>query len=504
MIEIAPKVVALACRWVVAEGATEAGGAKLVPVLCSGRVTPGFILQSFEWGASGVLVAGCGPEKCRYVFGARQQEGQFGVTREVLKVLGIPEERVKLAWVAGPEQLEKVAAEFTAKVRKLPPLPIAVRRPEPEKAPDIEDVRADGRAFACIECGKCTGFCPVSRHTKSYSPHRIVNRSFFSEVPEKELADSVWGCLTCGLCERRCPAAVKYAQLQQGLRGRARAAGETGRCTHSGALLTLMRLMAAGAPAGPAGVDPRGGAPRPGGGHGPLRRLRAVLRRVLLPHGGGHRRHAPGLAPQRAGDRAGRDAGRALLRPRPPLERGPRERRAAREEERARLRARGVKRMIFPCAECQRTWAQDWPRLAGGRTAAPGPPQRAGGGRRAPLRTAAAGSPSRTPAGSGATSASTRRRAGAMARPGVELAEMRRSGSRCLCGAGGHLVGCDGRGPGRPPGRGAGDRGGGPGHRLSQVPDSLPLRHAGKEQIRIENVAEMVVGALDGGREGQR
>ncbi|MCU0727321.1 MAG: hydrogenase iron-sulfur subunit, partial [Planctomycetes bacterium] len=358
MIEIAPKVVAFVCRWVAPENTTELGGAKLVPVLCSGRVSPGFLLQAFEWGASGVLVAGCGPEKCRYLFGARQQEGQFGVTREVCRILGIGEERVKLAWVAGPEQLAEVVSEFTAAVRALPPLPIMARPPEASAPPSIEDVREDGHAYACIDCGKCTGFCPVSRHTKSYSPHRIVERSFFSDVPEKELADAVWGCLTCGLCERRCPAGVKYATLQQGLRARARAAGDTGRCTHSGSLLTMMRLHANGdipqnrldwIPAD-AKVAKEGDTVLYVGcapyfdkffGHMGVKTTDATRGALRL-------LNAMGIEPVVMADEicCGHDL----------LWSGDREnfeRLAKKNVE--MLKARGVKRMIFPCAECHRT-----------------------------------------------------------------------------------------------------------------------------------------------------
>jgi heterodisulfide reductase subunit D len=240
-----PKVVAFACRWSLGDEQAELGGAKLIPVICSGRVSPGFILQAFEWGAAGVLVAGCGTKDCRYLFGAKQQEGQFAMVREVIELLGIGEERIQLSWVEGPEELEKVTTEFTKKIEALGPAPI-VPTAITATVPEMEDLREDSRAFACIDCGKCTGFCPVSRHTLGYSPHRIVGQSVFKDTPEKDVAEAVWGCFTCGLCERRCPAGVKYASLQQGLRQRARAEGETGQCSHSGSLLSIMRLHAHG------------------------------------------------------------------------------------------------------------------------------------------------------------------------------------------------------------------------------------------------------------------
>lgn len=245
MTEKTPKVVAFACRWSLGDEQAEMGGVKLIPVICSGRVSPGFILQAFEWGAAGVLVAGCGTEDCRYLFGAKQQEGQYAMVREVIELLGIGEERIQLSWVKSPDELAEVTTAFKKKIEALGPAPI-VPTEVTANVPEMADLRELSRAFACIDCGKCTGFCPVSRYTKGYSPHRIVGQSVFKKTPEKEVAEAVWSCFTCGLCERRCPAAVKYSKLQQGLRQRARADGETGQCTHSGSLLSIMRLHAHG------------------------------------------------------------------------------------------------------------------------------------------------------------------------------------------------------------------------------------------------------------------
>jgi len=363
------RVVAFACRWSLGDEQKDVDGVKMIPVICSGRVSPGFILEAFEWGAEGVLVAGCGTEDCHYIFGAKQQEGQFGLVKEVTRLLGIEDERLKLAWVKGPEELEKVAAEFAATVRALGPRKVTVHEGGPAKGPGIEELREISRAFACIDCGKCTGFCPVSRHTKGYSPHRIVGRALFNEVPEKELAEAVWGCLTCGLCERRCPAGVKYATLQQGLRARARAEGDTGRCTHGGSLLSLMRIHAnteltqnrlawvpedakvseEGDTALFVGCAPYFDAFFDYLGVKTLDATKGTLK--LL--------NRMGVAPVIMPDElcCGHDL----------LWSGDRENfeRLARKNV-ENLKARGVKKVVFPCAECYRTASRDWAEVTGG------------------------------------------------------------------------------------------------------------------------------------------
>ncbi len=64
--EFDPKIIAFACNWCAYSAADLAGVSRLqyppniriIRVMCSGRVNPGFILKALELGADGVLVAG--------------------------------------------------------------------------------------------------------------------------------------------------------------------------------------------------------------------------------------------------------------------------------------------------------------------------------------------------------------------------------------------------------------------------------------------------------------
>ena len=61
-----PKIVGFLCNWCSYAGADLAGtsrkkyapNVRVVRVMCSGRVEPGFIIKAFEQGADGVLVCG--------------------------------------------------------------------------------------------------------------------------------------------------------------------------------------------------------------------------------------------------------------------------------------------------------------------------------------------------------------------------------------------------------------------------------------------------------------
>jgi Fe-S oxidoreductase len=73
--------------------------------------------------------------------------------------------------------------------------------------------------YACLQCGKCTGGCPVSLR----APLNI--RSLMREVlmggsPEVALeSPGLWDCTTCATCTLRCPRGLKPSEVIVGLRG---------------------------------------------------------------------------------------------------------------------------------------------------------------------------------------------------------------------------------------------------------------------------------------------
>ena len=73
--------------------------------------------------------------------------------------------------------------------------------------------------YACLQCGKCTGGCPVSLR----APLNI--RSLMREVlmegkPDVALeCPGLWDCTTCATCTLRCPRGLKPSEVIVGLRG---------------------------------------------------------------------------------------------------------------------------------------------------------------------------------------------------------------------------------------------------------------------------------------------
>ncbi|MBM3314527.1 (Fe-S)-binding protein [candidate division WOR-3 bacterium] len=74
---------------------------------------------------------------------------------------------------------------------------------------------------ACIQCGRCSGGCPVSIKS-SLNPRRLVYYSLNKLLPPPQSSDEtgLWECTTCATCNLRCPKQVEPAQLIVELRSK--------------------------------------------------------------------------------------------------------------------------------------------------------------------------------------------------------------------------------------------------------------------------------------------
>ncbi len=110
--------------------------------------------------------------------------------------------------------------------------------------PRLEQVINETKAYYCLECGKCSGTCPVSRHNPAYSPRVMVENALLGLEDDLVYARELFSCLTCYACSSKCPSDVDYPLFVQKTRALASTRGQHGACAHSGALQALSRLMA--------------------------------------------------------------------------------------------------------------------------------------------------------------------------------------------------------------------------------------------------------------------
>ncbi|MFO8109156.1 MAG: hydrogenase iron-sulfur subunit [Thermoplasmata archaeon] len=126
-----PVIVGFCCNWCSYAGADLAGTSReqyppnirVIKVMCSGRISPEFILKTFQEGADGVLVSGCHPGDCHYIEGNYYTRRRLTILWDFLDYMGIEPERLKLSWISAAEgkKFANVVEEFTDKVRELGP-----------------------------------------------------------------------------------------------------------------------------------------------------------------------------------------------------------------------------------------------------------------------------------------------------------------------------------------------------------------------------------------------
>ena len=126
-----PRIVGFLCNWCSYTGADLAGTSRIkylpnvrvIRVMCSARVDPGFVVRAFRHGADGVLICGCHPGDCHYTEGNYKTMRRYPLLRTLLGAYGIEPERVRLEWVSASEgqRFADVVNDMTEQVRKLGP-----------------------------------------------------------------------------------------------------------------------------------------------------------------------------------------------------------------------------------------------------------------------------------------------------------------------------------------------------------------------------------------------
>jgi F420-non-reducing hydrogenase iron-sulfur subunit len=154
--EFEPRIVAFFCNWCTYTAADLAGTARLthapnarvVRVMCSGRIDPQFILAAFRRGADGVLIGGCHPGDCHYQEGNYKALRRVTLLKRMLAAMGIEEERLRLEWISASEgdRVQRVMNEMVQTLRhlgplRLPALPVPPVRPPVETGELLEATR---------------------------------------------------------------------------------------------------------------------------------------------------------------------------------------------------------------------------------------------------------------------------------------------------------------------------------------------------------------------------
>ena len=99
---------------------------KIVEMPCSGKVDPIYILQAFEDGADGVLVAGWLPGDCHYLEGNLQARRRIGFIKQKLEEIGLEGDRLKMINISAAMggQFSVEATQMTEEIIIIGPNPL--------------------------------------------------------------------------------------------------------------------------------------------------------------------------------------------------------------------------------------------------------------------------------------------------------------------------------------------------------------------------------------------
>ncbi len=82
---------------------------------------------------------------------------------------------------------------------------------------EMDLVPDGGRIARCLQCGTCTGSCPVS-YAMDISPRKVVALFRAGATEEILRSRTIWICASCYMCTTRCPQGIKITDLLYALK----------------------------------------------------------------------------------------------------------------------------------------------------------------------------------------------------------------------------------------------------------------------------------------------
>lgn len=111
--------------------------------------------------------------------------------------------------------------QAAATLDRLPPEPGTFSKTEQELREafltEVDRIPGGERLRRCIQCGTCTGSCPVS-YVMDYTPREILALFRAGDIDSILRSRTIWVCASCYQCTARCPANIKITDLLYALK----------------------------------------------------------------------------------------------------------------------------------------------------------------------------------------------------------------------------------------------------------------------------------------------
>ncbi|NIO00819.1 MAG: 4Fe-4S dicluster domain-containing protein [Candidatus Latescibacteria bacterium] len=91
-------------------------------------------------------------------------------------------------------------------------LPKSERKLREEFLSQLELVPGGEKIKSCIQCGTCTGSCPVS-YVMDISPREVIARFRIGDIESILKSRTIWVCASCYACTTRCPSGIRITDI---------------------------------------------------------------------------------------------------------------------------------------------------------------------------------------------------------------------------------------------------------------------------------------------------
>ena len=147
-----PIVVVFACHYCAYSAADLAGSmriqyppnVRIIRTICSGRLEIEYFMRALDYGADGVLIAGCEEGSCHFKEGNLTAKKRVNYARQLLKEIGLEPERLRMVNVSAAmaRPFAEHVKDMVETVRKLGPSPLKKRPLKELDLPVGQETRA--------------------------------------------------------------------------------------------------------------------------------------------------------------------------------------------------------------------------------------------------------------------------------------------------------------------------------------------------------------------------
>ncbi len=229
-----PAAIAFVCNRVFLPNFVNKSKLNFIPVSCIGQVDAGMILNVLEQTGRAVVLIGCAESECRHQIGPKTGQGQVEKSQEVLRLLGFSQDLVSFVSGEKIKELREIweSVNFCSEAE-------TGSRNQGVTTENQGPIRTD---FVCLDCGRCSGICPIARTGLGFSPRRLIQQALQSQTAVS--TRSLYACLGCELCRTVCPSGRSFAEEVLKLRAVLFNNGRRPVMAHTGIIQTLGRIMA--------------------------------------------------------------------------------------------------------------------------------------------------------------------------------------------------------------------------------------------------------------------